>query len=179
MVGEAQIDVKRSVFPAESDSGCVGLRLAGSYRMGLLVKWGILIGAGVSLLGIFGIQTASFAAVIAAMGLAIGLAFRGTLANFSAGVMLLTFRPFKVNQVISAAGQTGKVDEIGLFSTTIDTPDDRRIIDPSSAVFGATIENVSHHSTRRVDAILCRFQTTTLEVIDNAHLFSGHRVGHA
>ncbi len=116
-----------------------------------MARWSILIMAMLACLSVFGIQTTSFAAVIGAAGLAIGLAFQGTLANFSAGVMLLIFRPFKVGDVINAAGQTGKVDEIELFTTTLDTPDNRRIVVPNGAIFGATIENVTHHSTRRVD----------------------------
>jgi small conductance mechanosensitive channel len=115
------------------------------------VRWSILLMTVLACLGIFGIPTTSFAAVIGAAGLAIGLAFQGTLANFSSGVMILVFRPFKVGDVVTAAGQTGKVYETGLFSTTMDTPDNRRFIIPNSSVFGSTIENVSYHDTRRVD----------------------------
>ena len=89
-----------------------------------------------------------------AAGLAVGLAFQGTLANFSSGVMLLVFRPFKVGDVVNAAGVTGKVYETGMFSTTLDTPDNRRIILPNGTVFGSTIENVTHHDTRRVDVTI-------------------------
>lgn len=114
-------------------------------------KWTVLVIGGVSILGMFGVETASFAAVLAAAGFAVGLAFQGTLSNFSAGVMLLVFRPFKVGQFVKAAGVAGTVVEIELFSTIMDTPDNRRIIVPNSAIFGSTIENVSHHATRRVD----------------------------
>ncbi len=116
-----------------------------------MARWVVLIMAILGILGVFGVQTASFAALIAAGGLAVGLAFQGTLSNFAAGVMLLVFRPFKVGDVVSVAGVTGKVDEIGLFTTTADTPDNRRIILPNGSVFGATIENISFHATRRVD----------------------------
>jgi small conductance mechanosensitive channel len=102
-------------------------------------------------LGVFGVNVTSFAAVLAASAFALGLAFQGSLSNFSAGVMLLVFRPFKVGDVVSVAGVTAKVDEIGLFTTTMDTPDNRRLILPNSAIFGATIENITHHPTRRVD----------------------------
>jgi small conductance mechanosensitive channel len=115
------------------------------------VRWAILTLALLAALGMFGIQTTSFAAVIGAAGLAIGLAFQGTLSNIASGVMLLVFRPFRVNDVINAAGITGKVQEIGLFTTTFDTPDNRRIFVPNSLIFGGTIENVTHHATRRVD----------------------------
>jgi len=119
--------------------------------LGQLAKWGILAAAVVAALGVFGIETTSFAAILAGASLAIGLAFQGSLSNFAAGIMLLTFRPFTVDHVISTGGVVGKVIEIGLFTVTLDTPDNRRIIVPNSTVFGATIENITFHETRRVD----------------------------
>lgn len=119
--------------------------------MGSLTKYGILIMALLSCLNIFGFQTTSFAAVIGAAGLAVGLAMQGTLSNFSAGLMLLIFRPFKVDDVVSTAGVTGKVVNIALFTTEFDTPDNRRIIVPNGSIFGSTIENITFHDTRRVD----------------------------
>ncbi len=116
-----------------------------------LARWAILVLAVLMCLGVFGVNTTSFAAVLAAAGLAVGLALQGTLANFASGVMLLIFRPFKVGDVITVCGQTGKVDEIELFTTALDTPDNRRLILPNGSVFGSTIENITHHSTRRVD----------------------------
>jgi len=113
--------------------------------------WLVLLTAVIGCLGIFGVETTSFAAVIGAAGLAIGLAFQGTLSNFASGVMLLAFRPFKVGDAVTVAGQTGKVDEIGVFTTTVDTFDNRRFIIPNSAVFGSTIENMTHHPVRRAD----------------------------
>ena len=118
---------------------------------GSAVRWMLLIAALVACLGIFGIETTSFAAVIASAGLAVGLAFQGALSNLAAGVMLILFRPFTAGDVVTAAGSTGKVDAIDLFSTTMDTVDNKRIIVPNSLVFGATIENVTFHDTRRVD----------------------------
>lgn len=111
----------------------------------------VLIIALVAILGYFGIETASFAAVLAAGGFAIGMAFQGTLSNFSAGVMLLIFRPFKVGDIISVSGITGGVDEIELFTTHLNTPDNRRMIIPNSEIFGSTIENITYHEARRVD----------------------------
>ena len=116
-----------------------------------LVFYAIMVSTLLGVLGMFGINIASFAAVIAAAGFAIGLAFQGTLSNFAAGVLLLVFRPFKVGDFVNAAGVTGKVFEIDLFVTTFDTPDNRRIIVPNSSVTGGTIENVTHHMHRRVD----------------------------
>ncbi len=116
-----------------------------------LARWGVLLLAGLSCLSYFGVETTSFAAVIGAAGLAVGLAFQGTLSNFAAGAMLLLFRPFKVGDAVNVADQLGIVDEISIFTTTMDTFDNRRIIIPNSEVFGAVIENITHHPIRRVD----------------------------
>lgn len=121
-----------------------------SVFFGSLIRWLILVAAILTCLSLFGVETTSFAAVIGAAGLAIGLAFQGTLSNFSAGVMLLVFRPFKVGDVVVLAGNTGAVAEIGLFTTAIDTPDGQRFILPNSAVASNTIQNVTHHPKRRV-----------------------------
>ena len=118
---------------------------------GNVARYTILIATGIACLGVFGIETTSFAAILGAAGLAIGLAFQGTLSNFAAGVMLVVFRPFKVGDVISVAGQTGTVAELGIFVTALDTPDNRRIILPNKAVSGGVIENITHHEERRVD----------------------------
>ena len=117
---------------------------------GNLARWALLISAVIGILGVFGIQTASFAALIAAMGLAIGLAFQGTLSNFAAGVMLLVFRPFKVGDVVRAAGENGTVEEVELFFTELKTPDARRVIIPNSTIVTGAIENFTHHHVRRV-----------------------------
>ncbi|MGD8331293.1 MAG: mechanosensitive ion channel [Acidobacteriota bacterium] len=119
-----------------------------------LARYLVLIAAVLAALGVFGVDTTSFAAVLAAAGFAIGMALQGTLSNFSAGVMLLTFRPFKVGDVVSVGGVTGKVNEIELFTTTLDTPDNRRIIVPNGTVFGSTIENITFHPIRRVDVVV-------------------------
>jgi small conductance mechanosensitive channel len=116
-----------------------------------LVRYVILLLVALSCLGYFGIQTTGFAAIIGAAGLAIGLAFQGTLSNFAAGAMLLIFRPYKVGDTVNVAGYSGKVGEIELFTTTIDTNDRRRVIIPNSAIFGAVIENITYHSVRRAD----------------------------
>ncbi len=116
-----------------------------------LARWTLLISAVLACLGVFGIEPTSFAAILGAAGLAIGLAFQGTLSNFSAGVMLLTFRPFSIGDYVKTSGQEGVVAEIGLFVTAIDTVDNRRIIVPNSAVVSGTIENVTFHDARRVD----------------------------
>jgi small conductance mechanosensitive channel len=82
----------------------------------------------IAILAVFGIQTTSFVALIAAAGVAIGMAWGGLLANFAAGAFLILLRPFKVGDMITGAGITGDVKEIGLFATTIDTADNLRVI---------------------------------------------------
>jgi small conductance mechanosensitive channel len=118
---------------------------------GASARWLVLVLSFVAILGVFDVPVTSFAAVIGGAALAIGLAFQGSLSNLASGVMLLVFRPFQVGDVISVAGVTAKVIEIELFSTTLDTPDNRRIILPNGSVFGSTIENVTYHPVRRVD----------------------------
>lgn len=118
---------------------------------GKLTYYTILIVAGLSILQTLDVGITSIAAIMAATGFAIGLAFQGTLSNFASGVLLMVFRPFRVGDVINAAGVLGKVNEIDLFTTTMDTPDNRRLIVPNSSISGATIENVTYHSHRRVD----------------------------
>lgn len=108
----------------------------------------------IAVLGMVGIQTASMIAVLGAAGLALGLALQGTLANFASGVMLLVFRPFQKGDFIEAAGAAGAVDTIGIFSTTLNTPDNVRIVMPNSTVWGQTIKNYATNPTRRVDLVM-------------------------
>ncbi len=116
-----------------------------------LARYALLAVAVITALGMLGVETTSFAAVIAAAGLAIGLAFQGTLSNFAAGVLLLVFRPFRVGDVVTMAGVAGKVDEIALFTTELTSFDNRRIVIPNSKILESNIENATAHATRRVD----------------------------
>lgn len=138
--------------------------------VGTSVRWIIIVVAAVAGLGIFGVQTASFTALIGSAGLAIGLAMQGSLSNFAAGVMLLIFRPFRVGDVVNVAGQSGKVDELTLFSTHIDTADNRRIIIPNGQVFGAVIENQTHHANRAVALTVSIDPTRAVEDVRSALL---------
>jgi small conductance mechanosensitive channel len=137
-----------------------------------LVRWLLLLLVALSCISYFGVDTTSFAAVIGAAGLAIGLAFQGTLSNFAAGGMLLIFRPYKVGDTINAAGVLGVVNEIALFTTEVDTFDGRRIIVPNGAIYGAVIENVTYHRRRRIDvAVGAAYEAdidTTRKVLDLA-----------
>lgn len=102
----------------------------------------------VALLGYFGIETTSFAALFAAAGIAIGAAWSGLLAHFAAGIFLLIFRPFKVGDVINAGGVTGVVREIGLFATNIDQPDNVGVMVGNNRLFADNIINYSHNPWR-------------------------------
>jgi small conductance mechanosensitive channel len=98
-----------------------------------------------------GISVTGFAAVLAALGFAIGMALQGTLGNFAAGVMLLVFRPFKVDDYIVAAGTEGTVEEIDLFTTRLNALDNRHLIIPNGELFGSKLENYTRNPVRRVD----------------------------
>ncbi len=105
----------------------------------------------IAILGFFGVETTSLAALIAAAGVAIGLAWSGLLANFAAGVFLVILQPFKVGDFVTAGGIMGTVHEIGLFVTYIDTLDNVRHIVGNGKIFGDVIQNYSHNPYRRVD----------------------------
>jgi small conductance mechanosensitive channel len=105
----------------------------------------------VAILGFFGVETTSFAALLAATGIAIGAAWGGLLANFAAGAFLVMFRPFKVGDFVSAAGITGTVEELGLFATTINTPDNIRTVVGNNSIFSGNIQNFSANPYRRVE----------------------------
>ncbi len=105
----------------------------------------------VAILGYFGVQTASFAALLAGAGLAIGAAWSGMLSNFAAGVFLQIFRPVSVGDFVCGGGVTGTVEEVGMFCTTILSPDNVRNIVPNGKFFGDTIVNYSCQPYRRVE----------------------------
>ncbi len=105
----------------------------------------------VAILGYFGVETTSFAALVAAMGIAIGAAWAGLLSNFAAGVFVVVLRPFKVGDFISAGGVTGTVEQIGLFATQFLTPDNVHTTVGNGKIFGDTIQNFSSTQYRRVD----------------------------
>jgi small conductance mechanosensitive channel len=107
----------------------------------------------IGILGYFGVQTTSLAALIAAVGLAIGMAWSGLLANLAAGGFIIVLRPFKVGDFISAGGVTGTVTEIGLFVTAINTPDNVMTLVGNNKIFSDNIQNFSHNAFRRVDLL--------------------------
>src|SRR5262245_37629333 len=105
----------------------------------------------VAILGFFGVETTTFAALLAAGGVAIGVAWGGLLANFAAGAFLVFLRPFKVGDFVSAGGVTGTVESIGMFGTVINTPDNVHTIVGNNKIFSDTIQNFSTNAYRRVD----------------------------
>ena len=105
----------------------------------------------VAILGFFGVETTTFAALIAAGGVAIGVAWGGLLANFAAGAFLVLLRPFKVGDAVSAGGVAGTVESVGLFATVINTPDNVKTIVGNNKIFSDTIQNFSANPYRRVD----------------------------
>jgi small conductance mechanosensitive channel len=107
----------------------------------------------IAAVGKLGVQTASFVAVIGAAGLAVGLALQGSLANFAAGVLMVIFKPFKVGDFIEAGGSTGVVEEIGIFTTELKSPDNKKIIVPNAKVTGDNIINYTAKDKRRVDIV--------------------------
>jgi len=119
-----------------------------------IVRYFILVSVLIMVLGRFGVQTASILAALGAIGLAVGLALQGTLANIAAGVMLLFLRPFRVGDYVSANGHDGTVEEIGLFATEMTTYDGIYQSVPNSAIWGGRIVNYTRNATRRHDILI-------------------------
>ncbi len=139
--------VKRLLEKGKADPAIVSF--AGSLTYILVLTFAVL-----AALAKFGIQTASFVAVLGAAGFAVGFALQGSLSNFAAGVLILAFRPFRVGDVIDAAGVLGAVKDIHLFTTILATPDNVQIIVPNSKLYGDIIKNFSANETRRVDLVI-------------------------
>ena len=116
-----------------------------------LVRYAVLIFVLIAVLNQFGVQTTSIIAVLAATGLAIGLALQGMLANVASGVMLLFLRPFNVGEYVEAGGIAGTVTEIGLFNTEIKTSAGPGLVVPNSKIWDGPITNFSRNPTRRFD----------------------------
>ncbi len=112
------------------------------------VKYAVLTFTIIAVLSSVGVQTASFVAVLGALGLAIGLALQGTLNHVASGVLLIMFRPFKVGDAVETAGVGGVVKAITLFTTEIATADNVKVIVPNGTVWGGTIRNLTAHATR-------------------------------
>lgn len=121
--------------------------------LGSIVAIALNIALVLGILGYAGVQTTSFAAMLAGAGVAIGAAWSGMLGNFAAGAFMLVLRPFKVGDFITAGGVTGTVRELGLFGTTLVTPDNVMTIVGNSKIFADTIQNYSVLPARRVERV--------------------------
>jgi len=136
----------------------------------------LLIAVIIAAVGQLGVQTTPLVAVLGAAGLAVGLALQGSLANFASGVMLVLFRPFSKGHFVDAGGIAGTVDEVGIFTTILNTPDNRRIIVPNGQITGSTITNFSAYDTRRIDLTIgvdysddLKLARATIEKVLQAH----------
>lgn len=134
------------------------ISFAGSFAYILVLAFAVL-----AALAKFGIQTASFIAVLGAAGFAVGFALQGSLANFAAGVLILVFRPYRVGDYIDVAGVAGTVKEIQLFTTELATPDNVKIMVPNGKIYGDTIKNFSVNDTRRVDLVVGIGYTSSIQ----------------
>ena len=121
--------------------------------LGNIIYMVLLLAVVMAALDNLGIQTTSLLAVFGAAGLAVGLALKDSLSNFSSGVMIILFRPFKVGDFIEAGGATGVVEEVRIFATIMKTGDNREIIVPNSQIYSGTITNYSAKATRRIDLV--------------------------
>ena len=122
--------------------------------IGGIVYFGVLAFVVIAALSLVGIPVTSFIAVLGAAGLAIALAFQGTLSNLASGVMILTFRPFDVGDFVDVSGTSGTVREVGVFATTLATPDNVQITVPNSQVYDEVIKNYSANENRRIDLVV-------------------------
>lgn len=151
IIGRWLISIALSLLSKTLNNQRVDATLIGYIRNALGVVLNIILV--VAILGFFGVETTSFAALIAAGGVAIGVAWGGLLSNFAAGAFLLVLRPFRAGDFITAGGVTGTVKEIGLFVTTLDTPDNIRTMVGNGKIFSDNIQNYSSNPYRRVDLV--------------------------
>ena len=119
--------------------------------VGSLVNVSLMILLIISIVGVFGVETTSFAALLASAGVAIGMALSGNMSNFAGGLMILVFKPYKVGDYIAAQGVEGSVEAIQMFNTVLLTPDNKVIFVPNGALSSGTITNFSAKEKRRVD----------------------------
>jgi len=128
---------------------------------------GVMAFVVIAALGQLGVQTASFVVVLGSAGLAVGLALQGSLANFAAGVLMIIFRPFKVGDYIEGGGVAGVVEEIGIFTTELKSPDNKKIIVPNGKMTGDNIVNYTAKEIRRVDIVAGVSYKDDLEKVRN------------
>ena len=130
-----------------------------------LVKTALYVLLFVTVISILGVPMASMVAVIASAGLAVGLALQGSLSNLAGGIMILIFRPFKLNDYIDASGFSGTVVDIGIFYTTLLTPDNKAITIPNGTLMNDNVINYSAHKTRRLELVFDTAYGTDVEKV--------------
>ncbi len=116
-----------------------------------LVRWAVTAAVFIAALQVFGVQATSLVAILGALTLAIGLSLQGALGNIAAGVMIMVFRPYKLGDFITTAGESGTVKDINLFQTVLATPDNVKIMVPNGQAIDGAITNFSGYNERRVD----------------------------
>jgi len=156
VAGLVRKGTRRALEKRQTDPGLVQFLGSMAYTL-------VMVAVVVAALGNFGVQAASFVAILGAAGFAVGFALQGSLSNFAAGVMVLLFRPYKVGDFINAAGVSGTVKSIDLLATTLATPDNVKILVPNGKLFGDTISNYSSFDTRRVDLVLGIGYTSSID----------------
>ena len=119
-----------------------------------IVYYALFVTVIIAAVGQLGVKTTSFLAILGAASLAVGLALKDSLANFSSGVMLILFHPFKVGDVVTVGGETGKVIQIHVFNTILTTGDNQRKIIPNGSISNSTITNITANPTRRIDLVV-------------------------
>jgi small conductance mechanosensitive channel len=147
VAGAIRAGVRKGMAKAEVDATLIPF-------VASLVYYVVLAVVLIAVLNLFGVATTSLVAILGAAGLAVGLAMQGTLSNFAAGVMLLTFRPFKVGDWVEIGGISGSVIAVRIFSTVLKTGDNIMITVPNSQVWGGTIKNYNGFDTRRIDLVM-------------------------
>ncbi|MDY1038734.1 small-conductance mechanosensitive channel MscS [Enterobacteriaceae bacterium RIT714] len=132
-----------------------------------LLRYAMVAFAAIAALGRVGVETSSIIAVIGAAGLAIGLALQGSLANFAAGVLLVTLRPIRAGEYASVGAVAGTIEEVHIFSTTLRTSDNKMVVVPNGKIIASEITNFSRQKERRVDITLGVSYNTSIEHLKN------------
>jgi len=134
--------------------GRAGVDVTLSRFLSKLIYYALLTAVVIAAADQAGIKTTSFVAILGAAGLAIGLALKDSLSNFASGVMLILFRPFRVGDLVTVGGVTGKIRQIDIFSTILVTGDNQKYILPNSSITSDVINNVNAEPTRRIDLVI-------------------------
>jgi small conductance mechanosensitive channel len=122
--------------------------------LGDLISWALKLLLFITVIAKLGVETASFAAIIAAAGLAVGLALQGSLGNFAGGVLIMIFKPFKIGDLVEAQGEIGVIKEIEIFTTKLTGLSNKEIIIPNGILSNGNIVNYTTEGTRRVDLVI-------------------------